>query len=86
MPQTDGQTILLLVGQIKLSATHHDPNRVYGARDHGYADTIYAGPEFMAQGENLSLNLGLDLPVKYHGEGMTLAPDYRARVHFNWRF
>ncbi len=72
--------------QVNVSGEHHDPNRVYGARDHGYADTIYAGPEFMAQGENLSLNLGLDLPVKYHGEGMTLAPDYRARVHFNWRF
>ena len=40
----------------------------------------------VAQGEHLSLNLGLDLPVKYHAEGLTLAPEYRARMHFNWRF
>ncbi len=72
--------------QLNVSGEHHDPNRLYGARDHGYADVIYAGPEVMAQGENLSLNLGLDLPVKYHAEGLTLAPDYRARLHFNWRF
>lgn len=72
--------------QLNVSGEHHDPNRLYGERNHGYSDVVYVGPEVMAQGESLSLNLGLDLPVKYHAEGLTLAPDYRARFHFNWRF
>jgi hypothetical protein len=72
--------------QVNVSGEHHDPNRVYNLKDHGYVDIIYAGPEVVAQGENLSLGLGLDLPVKYRAEGRTLAPDYRARFHFNWRF
>ncbi len=72
--------------QLNVSGEHHDPNRLFGSRNHGYTDVVYVGPEVMAQGENLSLNLGLDLPVKYHAEGLTLAPDYRARLHFNWRF
>lgn len=72
--------------QLNISGEHHDPNRVYGAKDHGYTDVIFVGPEVVTQGENLSLNLGVDLPVKYHAEGLTVAPDYRTRLNFNWRF
>lgn len=72
--------------QLNVAGEHHDPNRIYNVKDHGYVDIIYAGPELLAQGESLSLGVGLDLPVKYHAEGVTLAPDYRARFHFNWRF
>lgn len=72
--------------QLNVSGEHHDPNRIYQVKEHGYTDIIYAGPEVSYQKNNLSLNLGLDLPIKYYSEGRTLAPEYRARFAFNWRF
>jgi hypothetical protein len=49
--------------------------------------SVYLGPEFaLTWRENLSADLGVDIPVIMDNTSLQLVPDYRVRAAVTWRF
>jgi hypothetical protein len=81
----DDYTIAL---QAVVSGESKGKDTFAGVPDDDSAETIvYLGPQISATwSENLSVNLGADLPVSRAETGEQVVPDFRIHAAFSWKF
>ena len=74
--------------QANVSGEHKDKDEFQGesVEDTGVT-AVYIGPEFLLTwGEQLNVELGLDIPVSIENTSLQIVPDYRVRAAATWRF
>lgn len=71
--------------ELDLAGEHKGRDSSFGVpNDHNY-DFIYLGPQLWVSSQDLSAQLGVDIPVSQDVGELQVVPDYRVKLNVTWR-